>query len=542
MSVGEHRVLALKWRPVKFAEVIGQPHVVKTLVNELSQGTVAQAYLFGGPRGVGKTTCARILARAVNCEKGMGPEPCGECGTCKEILAGRALDVIEIDAGSTGSVEHVRDLNEVVRLVPIRARKKVFIFDEAHKLSTPAANALLKTLEEPPAHVLFILASTEARSMIATIQSRCQRFDFLPLGMATLVNHLKEIARIEKIEIDEAALSLIARFAGGAMRDAQQLLEQSAAFAPGRVSAVEVRSLLGLVEHEWVDKFLDVLRRRDVAGGLKLLDNLIEAGRDPAELLKEGQEELRDILMKRLGADVASVSGVAVSEERMGWFAEEELLGLLTHMRRAIEEISFRTLSHPRIVAELAVARLLRRERAISWADVESRLKEIEGAITAGGGAAAAGPAAERVAAAEVPSAQDAGGGNAGRPALIPLGEVIRRWAEFLERVKEESPVAHTYLRNTRPVAVESDMIILESDSEFHRQGLSGGDAKAAVEGVLGSIMGSRVRVSVRLPASAAGTPVPTIMDSPEWISREPLVKSALEVFKARILELKKPQ
>jgi DNA polymerase-3 subunit gamma/tau len=553
----DHRVLALKWRPQKFSDVVGQPHVIRTLTNALTRGKVAHAYLFSGPRGVGKTTCARILARAVNCEKGAGPEPCGECSICREITTGRCLDVIEIDAASTGKTEDIRDLREVVRLAPARARRKVFIIDEVHSMSSQAYNALLKTLEEPPAHVMFILATTDAHKVPVTIHSRCQRFDFHPLGPATVSGHLKRIASEEGINADDAALALIAKASRGAMRDAQMLLEQAAAFASGDLSSAVVRDLLGLVEREWVERFLVVVRDRDVKAGLGLLDELIEAGRSPDELLEEVQEELRDALMAKLGAEVAPQSqGFLTSGERVRWFGEEELLSLLAHVKRAIEELSVRQISHPRIAAELAVARLLRRERALAWEEVEDQLKKLETAMRQGG------PPPVKYDSPASPM-EPAPAGN-----LLSLPDIARQWPQILDRLKGAEPAAVAYLKGARCAGLRGNMLILEVASQFHRDGLESPGIRVSVENALSSLAGQKVAIDIKSggaddatkgvgggpgggkapemhtegsrPADGKFTVKPPPAP-PEWVEREPLIKAALEVFKARVVGLKHP-
>jgi len=589
-GLGEHKVLALKWRPRRLADIIGQDHVVRTLTNALTLGKVSHAYLFTGPRGVGKTTTARILARAVNCEKGLGPDPCGECSNCRDTLAGRSLDVIEIDAASTGKVDDVRDLREIVRLAPARSRKKVFIIDEAHELSTAASNALLKTLEEPPPHVMFILATTDAQDLIPTIHSRCQRFDFHPLGPATVISHLRMISGVEKIEVNDDALALIAKAANGAMRDAQMLLEQAASYVTGTLTAAEMRGLLGLVEREWVEKFLTILHGRDIRGAMALLDDLIEAGREPVELLEEVQEELRDALMRKLGADTAPLGTVSYldSPERKDWFSEEELLALLAHTRRSVEELSMRNIAHPRVAAELAVARLMRRERSLSWAEVEAALAKAGGGIASpgvgetsplrggtvppassgvsavrspsAGGWQAPAPASRPVAVAvpvsvtpAVPAdpagiAQVSAGTPAGAPAP-GLADIFRKWPDILGQVKEASSASFMYLNAARPVGVDGARLTLELASAFQREGLQRGDAKKKAEEVLGHLLGGSVILVIkatdapaRPPSGPAAAPAPAAVGVPDWVEKEPVVKAAMKIFRARIAEVKPVQ
>ncbi len=574
--MSEHRVLALKWRPARFSEVVGQDHVVKTLSNALAQNKVAHAYLFTGPRGVGKTTCARILAKAVNCEKGAGPEPCGTCSICAEIDSSRSLDVMEIDAASTGKVDEIRDLRELVRIAPARARKKIFIIDEVHSMKTDAFNALLKTLEEPPPHVIFILATTEARRVPPTIHSRCQRFNFHPIGPNTILSALKKIAEAEKLKIDDPALALIAKAARGAMRDAQMLLEQAAAYASDTITVKDLRELLGLIEHEWVERFLNVLHEGDPKGGMKLLDELLEAGRDPEELLSEAHEQLRDGLMAKLGADVPALSGESLltAPERRDWFSSEELLTLLGHTRRAMEEIASRQISHPRIAAELALTRMLRRERPLAWEEVQAELDRLGSAMGLPVSAAPASeprasaapplrtpahqnaaarpgagpkPGLEAAAAAPRPAASDKG------PAELPMEELAQWWPKALERLKFTAPTAYVYLKEVRVTGREGNKLLLVSNSAYHRQGLSSGEMKEAVEKALSDLAGESLMVEVRAPESRQskpganpdrGNPSPAenrFASQPAWLDHEPLVKASLEIFSARILERKGP-
>ncbi len=573
-------MLALKWRPVRFGDVVGQPHIVRTLTNALAQGKVSHAYLFAGPRGVGKTTCARILAKAVNCEKASGGEPCGTCPMCVEIGEGRALDVIEIDAASTGKTEDIRDLRDLVRLAPARARRKVFVIDEVHSMSGQAFNALLKTLEEPPPHVIFILATTDVGKVPATVHSRCQRFEFHPLGPATIFAHLKKIAEAEGIKAEEAALNLIAKAANGAMRDGQMLLEQAASYSGGKVTLLELRDLLGLLDREWVEKFLEILRAGSPKDGLTLLDELIEAGHDPLELLSETQEELRDALMARLGVNAIGMASAPYLADpaRRDWFGEEDLLALIGHVRRAMDEISAARLSHPRVAAELAFARLLRRERPLSWEEVEEQLARLESALSSSPGAS---PAASlgRPAPAPAPRAQAV-------PPAAPLDP--EWWPKALEKLKAEMPGVYVFIKDMRYIGLEGDVVRLSTLSAYHREGLSGGEMKDAVEAALSSLAGRKLRVQVssegesrpaagsapagpgpepgppsaspasaprngtssrsdapKAPQSQPGPQRPALnalaSAGPDWVKHEPLVEASLDIFKARILELKRP-
>ena len=299
------QALYRKWRPQTFDEVVGQEHVVRTLRNALLSGRVHHAYLFAGPRGTGKTTTARLLAKAINC---LDPEPahrpCNRCAICQAVNEGRLMDLIEIDAASNTSVEDVRELRERVGYRPSEARYKVYIIDEVHMLSTAAFNALLKTLEEPPSHALFVLATTEPHRIPATVLSRCQRLDFRRVPLADLVARLRYLAQQEGIQAEEDALSLIARHATGSMRDAESLLDQLAAYTDRVVTVEAVRTALGTGDEGAVLALTDALAARDVGQGLGIINEAADRGADPRQFARQMTDHLRTLMLIRLGAPV----------------------------------------------------------------------------------------------------------------------------------------------------------------------------------------------------------------------------------------------
>ncbi|MFN3466484.1 MAG: DNA polymerase III subunit gamma/tau, partial [Candidatus Brocadiales bacterium] len=267
-----YTVFARKYRPKTFEAVVGQEATVTTLRNALQQGRVAHAYLFTGPRGVGKTSVARILAKCLNCQKGPTDSPCDECDSCRCISEGRDLDVIEIDGASNRGIDEVRALRENVKYLPSRSRHKIYIIDEAHMLTREAFNALLKTLEEPPSHVKFFLATTAPSKLPETILSRCQRFDFKNISLEDIVNRLKQIAEEVGIQAEEEALRAIARYARGGLRDAQSLLDQLWAFSEGKVTVADVQGLLGAVPEEKVTALVESFIQKDAPGALKIVN------------------------------------------------------------------------------------------------------------------------------------------------------------------------------------------------------------------------------------------------------------------------------
>ncbi|MGQ9668307.1 MAG: DNA polymerase III subunit gamma/tau, partial [Anaerolineae bacterium] len=296
------RALYLKWRPGTFEEVIGQEPVTRTLRQAIDQGKISHAYLFCGPRGTGKTSTARILAKAVNCI-GEGPRPCNACAICQAINDGSLMDLIEIDAASHTGVDNVRELREKVGFRPNQARYKVYIIDEVHMLSSAAFNALLKTLEEPPPHVIFVLATTEPHRVPATVISRCQRFDFRYVPASTIAAHLRQIAAAEGLHIEDEALELIAVHAAGGVRDALSLLDQLTAYGDAEIRAEHVRALLGIGSTELVARFVDALLSRDVRAGLEVIDTLVDQGVPLRQFNAELLEYLRGMLLVKAGGE-----------------------------------------------------------------------------------------------------------------------------------------------------------------------------------------------------------------------------------------------
>lgn len=299
----ENLVLYRKYRPQTFKDVVGQDHVTTTIANEIKSGHVAHAYLFSGPRGCGKTTTARIIAKAVNCldRKAGEAEPCNKCANCLEISAGHSIDLIEIDAASHRGIDDIRELREGIKYAPSKSKYKVFIIDECHQLSKDAANALLKTLEEPPGHAIFILATTELHKMLPTILSRCQRFDFRKLALSELVGRLQKLADAEGVKFEKAALELVALSAGGSVRDAESLLGQVLIFDGSAkktvVKAGDIRDILGISETKSVGEFVGLLADKNARGAVNYLNNVVEKGYDTTEYAKSVLGYLRQMLI-----------------------------------------------------------------------------------------------------------------------------------------------------------------------------------------------------------------------------------------------------
>jgi len=318
------KVLYQKYRPQSFSEIVGQEHVIKTLTNALANDSISHAYLFNGPRGSGKTTTARLLAKALNCEDPIEKpdaeikfEPCNKCSSCKEISNQNAMSLIEMDAASHTGIDDIRELRDGVKFSPTKAKYKVFIIDECHQLSKGAANALLKTLEEPPEHAIFVLATTEIHKVINTIISRCQRFDFKKLKVAEIVKKLKKITKSEGVDIEDSALELIALNSEGSVRDGETLLEQILNFgrSKGTIKTEDVKDLLGLVETEAVIKFINFIFNNQAGKAIQYLNEVLDKGTDLEKFNESLIDYLRQVLMfKNIGKDTSIITGLTDEE------------------------------------------------------------------------------------------------------------------------------------------------------------------------------------------------------------------------------------
>ena len=356
--------LPVKYRPRRFSDVVNQEHVVRTLQNALRLGRIFRAYLFAGPRGVGKTTVARILAMALNCERGPAPEPCGECESCRRIASGTSLDVVEIDGASNRGIDEIRNLKEQIRYPPAQSRFKVYIIDEVHMLTTEAFNALLKVLEEPPEYLVFMFATTDPHRIPKTVLSRVQRFDLRPLTPQDIAGRLREVAEAEGIDVEEEALLEIARRSEGSMRDALVMLEQLWVYSGGTVTKRDVLNLLGVVERDFYLKLFDFVREGDPAGALRHLEGLFQRGYTPADFARGLVDFLAELLRAKLG--LAGDRELAKLAEA---FSREDLVGFSQVAFELESSLAYR--SNPRAWVQHAVAKLCLMPRAL---DIERAL------------------------------------------------------------------------------------------------------------------------------------------------------------------------
>ncbi len=528
-------VLARKHRPATFEEVVGQEHVTKTLVGALKSGRLAHAFCFTGPRGVGKTSVARILAKALNCSQGPTPEPCGQCPQCREIDEGRALDVQEIDAASNSRVEDVRELREMIRYRPQASRFRVTILDEVHMLSKAAFNALLKTLEEPPEHAVFILATTDVHKVPLTILSRCQRYDFRRLSPRVLSRHLARVLDKEDCRLPPESLALMAREADGSVRDALSLLDQVLSLGRRELEHQEVVELLGLVDREMVAATAQAVLAGQAARVLELVEQVYAAGGEMQAFYAALQEHFRNLAAARSlepGSEIFGLSQEELAElaEQARQVSPETLHEIFEHLARA-EEI-FRRASQPRLVMEMTLLKLTQVRPVLSLEEIIARL-EAAGGGRSGEGAppAPAGEPGPRAGTA-APSRPAAKGRGAPASAEGALAELARYAAR-------SEPTLAGYLGRARAEGGSGELRIILPPSPLAR-----GLCTPQNQDKLGALAGElweeapRLKLEVAAEDEPGPEPSPAKLEQVQELARHPAVLEAVEVFEAQVVSL----
>lgn len=532
----EHIALYRAWRPQSFQDMVGQQHIIQTLQNAIREQRVSHAYLFSGPRGTGKTSAAKVLAKAVNCERGPGPEPCNECPSCLRITSGNIMDVQEIDAASNRGVEEIRDLRDKVKYAPTEVRRKVYIIDEVHMLTTEAFNALLKTLEEPPPHVMFILATTEPHKLPATIISRCQRFDFRRVSLEEQSGRLAEICQKEGITADADALQYIARLSDGGMRDALSILDQISSFTDGQVTYQQVLGMTGGIPSEQFAKLATAILEGDMGRLLELVEQLMQEGKSADKCLENLLYYFRDLLMIKMvpGADKLTdrVLNPAEFRDMANGFSRERLFQIVETLNRYLGEMKYAT--HPQTLFEVALMKLctMQQEAVPPLAASSSAVlretgadgqpaaagelealkrqiaaleKKLEQAIQAGGvsgggrdqGGAqrqtpAASPAPRVSSSSKLPpqldkfiASKDSSDSNA----------VYKQWSTVLQAVKEERVTVHAWFVDGEPVSVLDDAVLVAFKNTIHRDTTEKPANRQVIENVFASRLGKPYRL-----------------------------------------------
>ncbi len=522
-----YKALYREWRPLVFEDVVEQEHVVKTLKHSVSTGRIAHAYLFCGTRGTGKTTMAHILSRAINCLNPHDGNPCNECEICKGILSGSILDVLEIDAASNNSVDNIRDIRDEVAYTPTQAKYKVYIIDEVHMLSTGAFNALLKTLEEPPAHVVFILATTEPQKIPATIMSRCQRFDFRRISVKSIMKRLETIASANNVFIEQEALKLIAKLSDGALRDAISLLDQCMALGNEKITHEDVLSIVGIVNDTFMAEIVDAVKHKDVEKILGLIDKLIMDGKDIVQFVSDLVVYYRNLLLCKIvkhPEDVIdtyesslelmkSQSADLLSDEII--YTIKELSALAQNMKRA---------SNPRILLEVSLIKLCDSGPSIPEDDIKARLAVLEKRLNSKNSCKAfasdmvetcdmtetnsgdAPPASEKTEKPDILNADKSV--NTNKPSASsenkqqgdkhPSCKYLNSWSKVLEELKScGRMILYTNLLDTKAVELDDKRIgIIFGDGKgFSRMLCSKAENMEIIEKAAAKVLGHEVRI-----------------------------------------------
>lgn len=565
-----YQVLALKYRPLRFEDVIAQEHVTKTLARAVATGRVAHGYLFAGPRGTGKTTTARILAKALNCVHGPTPTPCNECPICREITAGSSLDVLEIDAASNTGVDDVRTLRENIRYLPTSGKKRVFIIDEVHRLSGSAFDALLKTLEEPPEHAVFIFATTDPHKVPQTILSRTQRYDFRRVKTADLAAHMEKLARLENIDVEPEALFLIARKGEGSVRDSLSLFDQMIALVDGKITRQATAETLGIVDRQIFTQLLDVIAAGKAEPVFELVQALYDSGADITEFVNDFIDYLRNLLVQKSAADPDVLLDVSAAEKealvkQAAYFTEADILRmmqisaeLLNELKKGYDERTF---------LEICLVRLVRMESSITLQEVIERLNRLS-VSAASGAPAPTGPttlfdsvkpvaprAASHRASAPPPPVPMPGAPVAEEPEIpaepgrpLNLPRVQMEWPRFLDflRRRKQMPANMLSMGKVRSVVDNVITVTFGNNQNTNKQIVEKAENKGVIEEALRDFFKLPARMEYQLdrvdtaPAETVPAREYQSLDAEEIYKDDPELKRMIEEIDGEIIGRRK--
>lgn len=543
-----YQVLARKWRPQFFEDVVGQEHITRTLQNAITTNRLAHAFLFSGPRGVGKTTTARILARALNCKEGPTPKPCGVCDSCRETAAGTSVDVIEIDGASNRGIEHIRELREAVRYAPTGGKHKVYVIDEVHMLTNEAFNALLKTLEEPPPHVIFIFATTEPQKIPATIHSRCQRYGFKRISLNVLTQKLGEIAMAEKIAVSEQGLMMIARAAEGSMRDSQSLLDQAVSYSGLTVADEDLRTILGTVSQEALERFAGRLLAADAAGLLTDVDELIEGGQDMRQFLSGVVEHIRNLLVAAIAKDPATIielpaADVETIKQQAGTADPERLVMIFDSLSKTLDDM--RWSPHQRFTLEAGLIKACSVTSLKPLGEVLEHVRELEARLGAGPVPPAAGPAGAGAAVREHPAqytSPPAGRGRTSPARHEPASGDDGSWQKVLSALKARKPALHSFLSHSTVLEQSASEVLVGVPGSFQHSQAEKPESRGLIEQIAAEVLGRKVAVKFRAVEAPSVRPAPKAPRPAKPAEHEPIVQDALRIFGGEVVETREPE
>ncbi len=548
----ENLTLYRKYRPRKFSQVVGQEHIKQTLQNALKNREISHAYLFTGPRGTGKTTVARILAKVVNCENPKDGEPDLNCPSCKDIQEGRSLDLLEIDAASYTGVDNVREIRDKIRFAPAKAHYKVLIIDEVHMLSKSAFNALLKTLEEPPSHAIFVLATTEVHKVPETIISRCQRFDFRKLTVDEITKSLEIIAKKEKIRIGDDALSLIALNSSGSVRDAQSLLGLLISFGDKVVTLKEVKTFLGVTDFSAIRDLTEFLGKKDARNAIQLINELLNDGYNLEQFTQNFLNYLRKLLLLKINSDLKRIFKSEATKEQLETLEKQKEFFSLAELMQIIRIfiIAFQDLKNAFILQlplEIAVAQICgeisaekpsspkagsedhqtqtKTNSAGSKNQPPKKLKNLKTEKSHPGGrrSLAKGLMAKNIKTEKVKNSKS----------KISFSKIIQTWNDILVKVRSANHSLAAFLKSSKPITVEDEYIILAAPYAFHKERIEDGGNKKIIEDVLSGILGKKVLVRCVLESDLKkmGLEIPRELNNNKEKSKEDLFNTAQEIL-----------
>ncbi len=547
-----YTALYRRWRPNTFEDVVGQEHISKTLKNQIKSSGIAHAYLFCGTRGTGKTSTAKIFSKAINCLNPINYNPCNQCEVCVGIQNESIMDVIEIDAASNNGVDNIRELRENVKYPPTRGKYKVYIIDEVHMLSTGAFNALLKTLEEPPEYVIFILATTESHKIPATILSRCQRFDFKRVSEINIVKRLEYICNESNYSVETKALQLIARNSDGALRDALSILDQCIAFSNEKITYDDVVNILGTVTDEVLFQLTDYIVERNSKKAMDLIENLVKSGKDIHQFINDFIGHYRNLLMAKVTTGQEGI--INLSSESIERLFEQSNKMKVNHIMRAIHalsetEVEAKWSTQPRVLLEITIIKLIQPIYDTSVEGLVERISMLEKAIESGSI-----KIREEVKPKEeikikeeinkekpfiVEDKKDLKDSSKDREVSksIPLENIKNSWEDILKQIKKNKISVHAWVMEGKPVTVEENSLIISFEDRFalHREASSKSPNKEFIEEVISEMVGTKVTIKCVMEDDVQA---PTSIKIEEKVQEEPEIKKLVELLGDEIVEI----
>ena len=551
-----------QWRPQEFDSLIGQDHISKTLANAIKSGKIAHAYLFSGPRGTGKTSTAKILAKALNCVEGPSPVPCNHCENCLKINDGTSMDVFEIDAASNRGIDEIRDLRESVKFSPVDGKFKIYIIDEVHMLTTEAFNALLKTLEEPPSHVVFILATTEAHKIPATIHSRCQRYDFRKITDAEIFARLQYVAENMKIQVEPEVLRIIATHADGGMRDALSILDQCSTFAEV-ITVDAVREILGLIGREWIWALVEALAQKNTKESLVLLNDILSKGKDIKQILIELAQYFREIMLYQVEGSAQNFSSSESNEvlkKHSRCFSYDELVEYIKSIHSVINELRFSP--QPRITLEVLLVTLCNVNLQQNQTALLRRIEMLEENLKNGNIKSAESVAVKVVVPRVEPVVAETSAVVSANDHKVDNSEVVLEavtikpmppvnlsvnnlaatdlWEELLRDLAKEGKMSiMACVKQGNLIALENDLAVIEFSKPFLKERTEKDDYREIIEGIIQKKCGKNIRIKCVLVGEMALKKEEVInVAKPETINEDhPTLKAAIKMFGDNIIK-----